>query len=224
MHHFLYCYHNKLPWSSSLPLLSRFRRVRLCATPQTAAHQPPPSLGFSRQEYWSGIQQLKTIQMYYLTVLQVRSLTQASALKWRPKSRATFLYSSLWGRSNSLTFPASRGSPHLLARVPPLLNLWLSFSSPLSDYNFKGLEQLEYAHLYNPGQFPLLKAQNLITPAKSLLLHKGFKELDLIDRFLKNYGQRFMTLYRRQWSRPSPRKRNAKWLSEEALQIAERRR
>jgi len=38
-----------------------------------------------------------------------------------------------------------------------------------------------------------------------------------------NYGQRFMTLYRRQESRPSPRKGNAKkakWLSEEALQIA----
>ena len=38
-----------------------------------------------------------------------------------------------------------------------------------------------------------------------------------------NYGWRFMTLYRRQGSRPSPRKRNAKkanWLSEEALQIA----
>ena len=33
-----------------------------------------------------------------------------------------------------------------------------------------------------------------------------------------------MTLYRRQGSRPSPRKRNAKWLSEEALQIAEKRR
>ena len=38
-----------------------------------------------------------------------------------------------------------------------------------------------------------------------------------------NYGRRFVTLYRRQESRPSPRKRNAKkakWLSEEALQIA----
>ena len=38
-----------------------------------------------------------------------------------------------------------------------------------------------------------------------------------------NYGQRFVTLYRRQGSRPSPRKRNTKktkWLSEEALQIA----
>ena len=38
-----------------------------------------------------------------------------------------------------------------------------------------------------------------------------------------NYGWRYLTLYRRQGSRPSPRKRNAKatkWLSEEALQIA----
>ena len=29
--------------------------VRLCATPQTAAYQAPPSMGFSRQEYWSGV-------------------------------------------------------------------------------------------------------------------------------------------------------------------------
>ena len=34
-----------------LLLLSHFTRVRLCATPQMAAHQAPPSLGFSRQEY-----------------------------------------------------------------------------------------------------------------------------------------------------------------------------
>ena len=36
-------------------LLSRFSCVQLCATPQTAAHQAPLSLGFSRQEYWSGL-------------------------------------------------------------------------------------------------------------------------------------------------------------------------
>ena len=36
-----------------------------------------------------------------------------------------------------------------------------------------------------------------------------FKGLDLIE-CLKNYGWRFVTLYRRQGSRPSPRKRNAK--------------
>ena len=38
-----------------LLLLSRFSRVRLCATPETAAHQAPPSPGFSRQEHWSGL-------------------------------------------------------------------------------------------------------------------------------------------------------------------------
>ena len=38
-----------------LLLLSRFSRVRLCATPQTAANQAPSSLGFSRQEHWSGL-------------------------------------------------------------------------------------------------------------------------------------------------------------------------
>ena len=36
-------------------LLSCFSRIRLFATPQTAAHQAPPSPGFSRQEYWSGL-------------------------------------------------------------------------------------------------------------------------------------------------------------------------
>ena len=35
--------------------LSRFSHVRLCETPETAAYQAPPSLGFSRQEYWSGL-------------------------------------------------------------------------------------------------------------------------------------------------------------------------
>ena len=42
-----------------------------------------------------------------------------------------------------------------------------------------------------------------------------------------NYGWRFVTLYRRKGSRPSPWKRNtkkAKWVSEEALQIAVKRR
>ena len=37
-----------------LLLLSRFSRVRLCETPERAAHQAPLSLGFSRQEHWSG--------------------------------------------------------------------------------------------------------------------------------------------------------------------------
>ena len=45
----------KLQGPRLLLLLSRFSPVRLCATPQTAAHQAPLSLGFSRQEHWSGL-------------------------------------------------------------------------------------------------------------------------------------------------------------------------
>ena len=41
--------------SRLLLLLSRFSRVRLCMTPEMAVHQAPPSLGFSRQEHWSGL-------------------------------------------------------------------------------------------------------------------------------------------------------------------------
>ena len=41
--------------SMLLLLLSRFSRVRLCATPETAAQQALPSLGFSRHEHWSGL-------------------------------------------------------------------------------------------------------------------------------------------------------------------------
>ena len=38
-----------------LLLLSCFSRVRLCATPWTSAYQASPSMGFSQQEYWSGL-------------------------------------------------------------------------------------------------------------------------------------------------------------------------
>ena len=42
---------NAWKWKNKVKLLSR---VRLLVTPWTAAHQAPPSMGFSRQEYWSG--------------------------------------------------------------------------------------------------------------------------------------------------------------------------
>ena len=43
---------NAWKWKVQVKSLSR---VRLLETPWTAAHQAPPSLGFSRQEYWSGV-------------------------------------------------------------------------------------------------------------------------------------------------------------------------
>ena len=36
-------------------MLSHFSRVRLCVTPWTVAHEAPLFMGFSGQEYWSGL-------------------------------------------------------------------------------------------------------------------------------------------------------------------------
>ena len=47
--------HDKTLSKQCMLLLSHFSRVRLCATPWTAAYQASPSMGFSRQEYWSGL-------------------------------------------------------------------------------------------------------------------------------------------------------------------------
>ena len=43
---------NACKWKVKVKSVSR---ARLLATPWTAAHQAPPSMGLSRQEYWSGV-------------------------------------------------------------------------------------------------------------------------------------------------------------------------
>ena len=64
---------------------------------------------------------------------------------------------------------------------------------------------------------------NQIPNNYTMEVRNRFKELELdLIECLKNYGQRFRTLYRRQGSRPFPKKqkyKKGKGLSEEALQI-----
>ena len=61
-------------------------RAHLCATPWTAAHQAPPSMGFSRQEYWSGVPLPSPESWFSLAQLQFYQLDSTCAslgLKWR---------------------------------------------------------------------------------------------------------------------------------------------
>ena len=47
---------NVQEWSHFInSIVKSLSRVQLCATPWTVAHQAPPSMGFSRQEYWNGL-------------------------------------------------------------------------------------------------------------------------------------------------------------------------
>ena len=63
-------------------------RARLLATPWTAAYQAPPSMGFSRQEYWSGVP-LPSLDIYiyiyiyiYITMGKIPQGAQLGALWW----------------------------------------------------------------------------------------------------------------------------------------------
>ena len=58
---------NAWKWKVKVKSLSR---VWLLATPWTAAHQAPPSMGFSRQEYWSGVPLPSPIKMLWLIKLR----------------------------------------------------------------------------------------------------------------------------------------------------------
>ena len=72
---------NAWKWKVKVKLLSR---VWLIATPWTAAHQAPPSMGFSRQEYWSGV----PLPSQQLTMHRIYKMGQ------KRKDRKTFLTSS----------------------------------------------------------------------------------------------------------------------------------
>ena len=49
--------------------------VRLLATPWTAAYQAPPSMGFPRQEYWSGVPSPRSLSLLILAGLLCRGGT-----------------------------------------------------------------------------------------------------------------------------------------------------
>ena len=72
-------------WKMKVKLLSR---VRLLATPWTAAHQAPPSMGFSRQEYWSGLPSPSPILEYNVLLIQYDQYCNKTAM-WRGNYLAT---------------------------------------------------------------------------------------------------------------------------------------
>ena len=62
---------NAWKWKVKVKLLSR---VRLFATPWTTAYQAPQSMGFSRQEYWSGVPLPSPMWGYYLLIIHASVL------------------------------------------------------------------------------------------------------------------------------------------------------
>ena len=80
---------NAWKWKVKMKSLSR---VRLFATPWTAAYQAPPSMGFSRQEYWSGVplpsptstlgSSFSPTKMMYWVKTMIHMVNQSLFSKW----------------------------------------------------------------------------------------------------------------------------------------------
>ena len=119
-------------------LLSRFSRVQLCATPYTAAHQAPPSLGFSRTLEWVAIsfsnackwkvkvKSLSNPMDCSPPASSVHGIFQARVLEWGAIALSTMNCSALikrengemifcymWGCSKKATICKPGGEPSL---------------------------------------------------------------------------------------------------------------
>ena len=134
---------------------------------------------------------------------------------WCPLSAPTvllgFLLPWMWGISSWLLQQSTAAAPCVGCGVSPLGRPLLQHCAatvpalhmPNSDLNWRKLKKL--GKTTRPFRYDL----NQIPYDYTLEVTNRFKGLDLIECLI-NCGQRVVTLYRRQGSTPSPRKRNAK--------------
>ena len=82
---------NAWKWKVKVKSLSR---VRLLATPWTAAYQAPPSMGFSRQEYWSGVPSPSPLDGLVLCISTMPAKWHSRF--WSPSSPKSQLFFFFW--------------------------------------------------------------------------------------------------------------------------------
>ena len=98
---------NAWKWKVKVKSLSR---VRFLATPWTGAHHAPPSMGFSRQEYWSGVPLPSPAYQLYLNLKKKKNQT------WSVQFSRSVVSNSLWPYEPQHTRPPC---PSPTSRSPP---------------------------------------------------------------------------------------------------------
>ena len=96
-------------------------RVRLSATPWTAAYQAPPSMGFSRQEYWSGVPLpspnsvlvYPNLLKFILFLLSPWCPSICSLCLCLPSLQKKKIYIYIWNASQILVSSSHRGQTNL---------------------------------------------------------------------------------------------------------------
>ena len=123
-------------------------RVRLFETPWTAAHQAPPSMGFSRQEFWSGVP--SPSPPYKSTAgIRPQGLKTPRTQTLLPRALATAVY-TLIVIGPSFAFHDT---------APSLFFFLLFFVFPMKFFSCSTLENCRYLSLASPS-FSFLNGLN----------------------------------------------------------------
>ena len=118
-----------MKWSE----VSSLSRVWLFATPWTVAHQALPSMGFSRQEYWSGLPFPSPGELLDPGIEPGSPALQAGALPSEPPGKPYWTFKSLWyflmnlGGRYVIFFSLKSLGPlslHLLGRIVTVLRIF----------------------------------------------------------------------------------------------------
>ena len=186
---FLRLYHSMFAVTAGACLFDQLlSHVWPFVTPRTAAHQA--SLPFTISQ---SLLKLRWLSRYCHLTISSSVVPFSSCLQ-------------SFSASESLQWV---GSLHQMAKV---------WEFQFQDQSFQWIFRIDWFHLLAVQGTLKSLLQHHSSKASILRCSPFFMEVEVTNRFkgldliesLKNYVQRFTTLYSRQWSKPSPRKRNAK--------------
>ena len=110
--------------------------VRLFATPWTVAHQAPPSMGFSRQEYWSGLPFPSPGDLPDPGIEARSPALQADALTSEPPGMPLHIHVSTWKKSICNLHLRSNAFCHL--KAPHISKKWQTEGILFSEFRLYG--------------------------------------------------------------------------------------
>ena len=135
--------------------------VQLLVTPWTAAHQAPPSMGFSRQEYWSGVPLSSPLCLLVVTFISTFPLANSNQLDCILFNIHQLMYILIVSSDCILTF-ISNASMNIHVQV----FVWTYvFSSP--EY----ISRSGIAESYDSSMFSILKNHQTAFHSACTILH-----------------------------------------------------
>ena len=122
-------------------------RVQLSATPRTAAHQAPPSMGFSRQEYWSGLPLSSPLKGLEIIILREASSVQFSSVQSLSRVR---LFETPWisARQAAMSIPVHHQLPEFTQTSVHQVSDAIQPSHPLSSPSPPALNPSQHQGLF----------------------------------------------------------------------------